>query len=55
MDRDTIVQTVKTFLNLVTCREMDVLSAALDTYEVRNLDFVDCVLYGYHAVRGAEI
>ena len=31
------------------------LSFVLDAYGERNLDFVDCVLYGYHAVKGAEI
>ena len=55
MARDIIVDTVKGFLDLVSCQEMDVLQVALDTYGDRNLDFVDCVLYGYHAVKGAEI
>ena len=55
MKRDVIVDTVKAFLGFVNCQETDVLSIALDTYGERNLDFVDCVLYGYHCVRGAEI
>ena len=55
MKRDMIANTVKDFLELVICHEMDVLNLALDTYAERNLDFVDCVLYGYHAVRGIEI
>ena len=55
MDRDVIAETVKGFLELVNCQEMVVLNLALDTYAERNLDFVDCVLYGYHAVKGIEI
>ena len=55
MERDLITQTLKAFLNLVACRDWDVLECALDTYSERNLDFVDCVLYGYHCVKGAEI
>lgn len=55
MERDKITDTVKGFLELVSCQEMDVLNLALDTYAERNLDFVDCVLYGYHAVKDAKI
>ena len=55
MERDKIADTVKRFLELVSCQEMDVLKLALDTYAERNLDFVDCVLYGYHAVKDIEI
>jgi len=32
-----------------------VLELALEVYGERSLDFVDCVLYGYHVARGAEI
>ncbi len=49
------IKTVKDFLELVSCQEMEVLELALDTYGARSLDFVDCVLYGYHAVKGTEI
>ena len=45
MERDKIADTVKEFLNLVSCQEMDVLNLALDTYAEYNLDFVDCILY----------
>ena len=55
MKRDKIADIVKNFLSLVTCQEMDVLNVALDTYGERNLDFVDCVLYGYHAVKGVSV
>lgn len=55
MERGIIADTVKEFLHLVHCREMDVLNLALDTYGDCNLDFVDCVLYGYHTVKGIEI
>ena len=55
MERDKIADTVKEFLNLVSCQEIDVLNLALDTYAEYNLDFVDCILYGYHTVKDIEI
>lgn len=55
MERDEITDTVKAFLDLVYCQEKEVLLTALDAFGERNLDFVDCVLYGYHIVRNAEI
>ena len=55
LERDTIVDTVKDFIELVYCQEKEVLGLALDTFGERNLDFVDCVLYAYHKVKGFEI
>lgn len=55
MERSSIADTMKQFLELVRCRETDVLNCAFDAYGAHNLDFVDCVLYGYHSVRGARI
>ena len=55
MSRDLIADTIKGFLELVGCRDMSVLSLALDTYAKCNFDFVDCVLFAYHRVRGMEI
>ncbi len=55
LDRPQIAETLKGFLNLVHCDEMDVLISGLDAFSTHNLDFVDCVLYAYHAVRGIEI
>ena len=55
MERDQIVSTMKGFLALVECRDMDVLKCALEAYAEHNLDFVDCILFGYHAVKGVEI
>ena len=55
MERPEIAATIEGFLELVHCQESDVLLRALDACGKQNLDFVDCVLYGYHAVRGAEI
>ena len=55
MERDIIAHAVEGFLKLVSCNEMNVLNLALDTYAERSLDFVDCVLYGYHAVHSIEI
>ena len=55
MEHDKIADTVKGFLELVSCQENAVLNVALDTYAERKLDFVDCVLYGHHAVKGVDI
>ena len=55
LERDVIVKTVKAFLALVNCQEKAALLFALDAYAKEKLDFVDCVLYAYHAVNGAEI
>ena len=43
------------FLELVECKDSDVLNLALKTYAVHNLDFVDCVLYAYNKIGGFEI
>ena len=55
LERDKIVDTLKRFMNLVGCRESDVLDLALDTFGERNLDFVDCVLFAYHKLQGVKI
>ena len=55
MERSKISATIKGFLELVNCKERAVLELALGVYGERSLDFVDCVLYGYHVARGAEI
>ena len=54
-EREKIAAVVKKFLELVQCRDKAVLNVALDTYGERGLDFVDCVLFAWHKVRGAEI
>ena len=43
------------FLELVECKDSDVLNLALKTYAVHNLDFVDCVLFAYNKIGGFEI
>ena len=55
LDRNKIADTIKGFLQLVDCNENDVVITALDTYASCKLDFVDCVLYAYHAVKGFAI
>ena len=55
LSREGLADTLSVFLELVSCPEADVLHVALHTYANHNLDFVDCVLYGYHMVRGMEI
>ena len=55
IERSEISYALKKFLELVNCHEMRVLSIALDMFAGHNLDFVDCVLYGYNRVYSAEI
>ena len=55
MERYLIADTLRGFIKLVDCREKDVLALALDTYGQYKLDFVDCVLFSYHSIKGAEI
>ena len=55
MGRDKIANAIKGFLKIVLCPATDILNLALDTYAKNNLDFVDCVLYAYHRIRGMEI
>ena len=55
MERGTVANTVKGFLEIVSCQESDVLNLALDVYASHNLDFVDCVLAGYHHIEGMDI
>ena len=55
LDRKEVVSFVKDFLDVVECKEKDVLKLALDTYEGKKLDFVDCVLYAYHQAYGWDI
>ena len=55
LERDTITDTIKGFLEYVNCTEKEVLFLALDTFGERNLDFVDCVLFAYHRIKGMEI
>lgn len=55
MERTVIADTLKEFLKLVGCREPDVVYCAFDLFGRQRLDFIDCILYGYHAVKGIEI
>ena len=55
MKRTVIADVIHGFMRLVKCQEPAVLDLALDTYRKHSIDFVDCVLYGYHQVKGAEI
>ena len=55
MERKVIVEFVREFLELVECSDKEVLLLALDTYAEHNLDFVDCVLYGYYSVDAINI
>lgn len=55
MERRKIADTLIDFLELVQCRDGGVLRVALETYGAQNLDFVDCVLYGYHKAENLDV
>ena len=55
LDRGKITDTVLDFVELVECQEKEVLLFAIDAFGIHNLDFVDCVLYAYHKVKGFDI
>jgi len=57
MQRAEIADYIKTFLRLpnVETEAKEALSLALETYAEVNMDFVDCVLYGFRAVYGHEV
>ena len=55
VERNKISESVKCILNQISCTEPDVLQEALSIYGETSLDFVDCVLCAYHAIKGYEI
>ncbi len=55
IDRHTIVNGIKRLLEYIKCQDAIVLNHALDTYANNNLDFIDCVLYGYHSIKKTKI
>jgi predicted nucleic-acid-binding protein len=55
LERTDISRTITEFLKLVGCSDMNVLSLAVQTFGIENLDFVDCVLFAYHKERNMEI
>jgi len=57
MPRDEIVRCIQIFLRLtnVETESEEALSLALKTYAAANMDFVDCVLYGFKAAYGYDV
>ena len=55
LERKEISETLKKFFDLVECNEKEVLTLAVETYGIKGLDFVDCVLYAYNRIKGTEI
>ncbi len=55
LERSEIAQMLKQFLDLTETADKELLSGALDTYAGYNLDFVDCLLYEYHVIKGFTI
>ena len=57
MPKAEIADVVKTFLSLINVEteSKEALDTALKTYADTNLDFVDCVLYGFRLIYGYEV
>lgn len=55
LEREKISEYLKQFLKLVNCDDKEILHFSLDTYAEQNLDFIDCVLYGYHIKKNFKI
>ena len=55
IERDVIKSSLFQFLSEVQSNEMEVIKLGLTTYNEKNLDFVDCLLYAYHKAKGYEI
>ena len=57
LSRDKFVKSILEFLSHpnVETESEDALTTALNTYAETNLDFVDCILYGFKAVYGHSI
>ncbi|MCM1192741.1 MAG: PIN domain-containing protein [Butyrivibrio sp.] len=55
IERDAIKLSLFQFLSEVKSNETEVIKLGLTVYGEKNLDFIDCILYAYHKVRGYEI
>lgn len=54
-DRETIATTLEAFLQEIEVSHKAALKYAFKLYGRKKLDFVDCVLAGYHRIEGAEV
>lgn len=54
-DRGTITSTLESFLQEIDVSHKAALRYAFQLYGQKKLDFVDCVLAGYHYVEGQDI
>ena len=54
-DRETIATTLEAFLQEIEVPHKAALKYAFKLYGRKKLDFVDCVLAGYHHIEGAEV
>ena len=55
VERKAIAQTLTAFLDEIELHEKNSLLYALTLFAEKSLDFVDCLLAGYHHVAGKEI
>lgn len=56
LSRNQIVDVLKKLCMDIRVENEDVLLRAFEIYgEVSKLDFVDCLLYGYHMARGVDV
>ena len=54
-DRRSISEGLQVFINEISILEKPAVCYALKLYGLSNLDFVDCVLAGYHHVNGDAV
>ena len=55
VDRPSIAVALESFIQEVTLSHKAAITYACKLYGQRSLDFVDCLLAGYHHIDGAEI
>lgn len=55
VDRPSIAATLESFIQEVTLSHKAAIAYACRLYGQRSLDFVDCLLAGYHHIDGTEI
>lgn len=55
MDKQDICRSINILLDLGSSNEMLVLREGIDAYSKYNLDFIDCILHGYHRIKGYDI
>ncbi len=55
VEKQDIVRSLLCFIDEVIIYEKEVLIVGINTYAKQNLDFIDCVLYGYKCVKQYDV